>query len=346
MKRCTHPYWFNLSTVGDETCLQVSDRFNTIINEIPDAERTTPSTVLLVGNKTKSAVLHQIFSIKRARLFRSRRSAGDLHLHIDPTTALTQRPLLVAEGAVTQSYSHDKVHQSDKCHVIRNHPLRDSSPSRPVSDVYYSLLYPFVDCLCLFSTDLGGFRQVACVLASWLEDPRRVAADIPQPRLLVISDKIPIGKRFEVEAKRALISMIAEETHVEVLSQFDSIEVVSISQAGRHSPVGRFCALKDRILRATDTVRQRREESRKLLSATHTSALFGSVCHHYCRRLNERFDVVRASRADNPVAADLAIHVGNVIRQVDNYDDLIKRAVPLIASSFLRDNYVADAHCK
>ena len=56
------------------------------------------------------------------------------------------------------------------------------------------------------------------MLAAWLEYNASVRLCVPLPRLMVVMDKIPSGIGSEDEARRALLSLIAEEIKCDVLT--------------------------------------------------------------------------------------------------------------------------------
>ena len=343
MKLCGHTHWLNLCRSEGDLVLQKSNRLARLVDDIPNQDESKPRLVVVLGNKTKSQALRHAFGIKRARLFRNRRRSGELHLNIDPSTVHSERPILVADGTVGE-VPNRLYAATDKCHVVDNIALSQSpsSISLSTSDIY-GLISPFADVYCLFATDIGGFRQVACVLAAWFEHNASVCLCVPLPRLMVVTDKIPYGTRSEDEARRALLSLIAEETKCDVLTQFSALEVVGLAQKGL-TPAAQFSLLKGRVLQASGEVRRKRETSHMLFSAVHFNAFFNLACDRFSQDPCAPLDFIRASRMDNPAAEDLSEHLTNFLRLVKSPDELLEFAVPMISSSLLLDSYPPDAH--
>lgn len=342
MKHCSHTHWLNLACIEDDLFLQKSDRLARLVDQVIDQDEARPSLCIILGNKTKSKVLRHVFGIKRTRFFRNRRHPGELHLNISPSTVGSEKPLFVADGAM--AYSATKIgSKTNKCHVIENLALHRPQAEAQFVSKLYRLLSPFADVYCIFATDIGGFRQVACLVASWLEQMSMMYSAVPLPQLVVVTDKIPLGKRSEQEARRALLSLIAEETRLEIFSCFSDLEVVSTYQK-RLSSTEQLSVIRGRILQASENVRSTREASRKLFSAVHFSAFFDLACAHFSTNPDIPFDFVKASRVDNPITPDLTEHLSNFIRLVKHPDELLTYAIPMLSSSLLLDSFPPDAH--
>jgi len=172
MKRCDHAYWLSLCFQGKETCLLVSDRLSNIINHIPNPDIQRPSLFVLISNTAKSVALQEIFDVKRSRWFTTKRSADEIHLHIDPFSTFHGRSLLVADGYFPSKSLRSKIF-TDKYHKITRRTIRRSSEDfsldQIANGIYLQLLFPFVDIFCFFADDLDNFKQIVCYLAVWLE---------------------------------------------------------------------------------------------------------------------------------------------------------------------------------
>src|ERR1700733_12238040 len=100
MKHCEHTHWLGLSSQGNDTCLLVSDRLQKIAYHIPNPDIQSPSLLVLIGGAAKSVALRELFGIKKTRHFTVKRSTGEVHLHVDPSSIFHERPILIAEGAL------------------------------------------------------------------------------------------------------------------------------------------------------------------------------------------------------------------------------------------------------
>ncbi|KAH7111753.1 hypothetical protein B0J11DRAFT_598320 [Dendryphion nanum] len=348
MKRCDHSHWLSLSSQGNDTCFLASDRLKKITSHIPYPDTQSPSLFVLIGVTAKSVALRQLFGIKRTRRSTIKRSTGEVHLHIDPSTIFHRRPVLIAEGSLPPKTLRGKI-PSGKCHEITRRTIRGSNEPADLNQIaagiYFKLLFPFTDVFCFFCDDLGGLKQVACHLAAWLEHGD--LSTLPRsthPRVVVVTEKIPLGAESEKEARTTLLWLLREETTKDLSEQFSAIDVIALFPNGTISVEARHRLLKERLMSSSDQVRQHREDKRSLFSTTHFVAFLKSAYDHFSNCVDKPFDFVQASREYNPVALDLEEHLFNFIKNVKASDELTKFAVPIIASSLLLDNYPPDAH--
>lgn len=353
MKRCDHSHWLRLYNQGGEVALLESDRLRTLTKYIQYPDIQKPSLLVLIGNVAKSVALRELFSVKRAWWLRSKQSANGVHLHLDPSTIFTGKPIFLADLDLPGQPLKAKSIPRDKCHETASHAIEwiTDVPGVPPSDlasrIYARLLFPFTDVFCFFCTDLGGFRQIAIQLAAWLE--KATSSTLPKstrPRVIIISDKIPPGTASENEAKRAFLWMLSEETTKDPLEQFSDISVVALFPAGTMSVEARHRRLKEQLLDALDHIRTTRDETRHLFSATHFGALFEYACAHLAKTIEQPFSFIKASRTYNPVAPNLGEHLLTFLKHVRTPIELTEFAVPIIASSVLLDSYPPGAHSK
>jgi hypothetical protein len=351
MKRCGHSRWLNLSAQGNEIALLESDRLQTLTNQIIDPDAQQPSLFVLIGNTSKSLALREVFGVNKTRIFRSKRTTGEIHLHIDPASIFHSRPIFVAEGDLTGHSLRAKAAATDKCHDTTRRALSRAAAGLSIDEltdgIYSHLLFPFGDVFCFFSADLGGFRQIARHIAAWLENSQ--SSTLPNstnPRVIIVTDKVPPGADSEKEARKAFLWLLREETTKDLSGKFSSIEIVALFPVGKMSVEARHRRLKERLLNASDKVRKCREDPRNLFSATHFAAFFRYACVHFSKSSQEPFDFIMTSREQNPVAPDLAEHLSNFLKHVNSPKELIEFAAPMIASSFLLDNYPPGSHSK
>jgi len=350
MKRCNHSHWLSLGTYGNEISLLESDRLQTLTHHLQDPDTQRPSLFVLIGNTSKSLALRELFRTKKAPRFRSKRHAGEIHLHLDPSRIFHSRPVLIADGDLPQQSLRAKVPVAEKCHEImrRNLPRAAAGPVDGTTDSIYSrLLLPFADIFCFFSSDIGGFRQIARHMAAWLDKGQ--SSTLPRstyPRIIIVTEKMPVGKEPEKEARKAFLWLLREETTHDLSEQISAINVVALLPKCKVSAEARYRRLKECLLKGSDEVRRNREETRTLFSATHFAALFRYACDHFSQASEEPFDLIKASRKQNPVAKDLAEHLSIFLTHIQSVKELIEFAVPVIASSIFLDNYPPDTHSK
>ena len=353
MKRCDHTNWLGLCYHGQEVALLESNRLQNLTRYISNPDTEQASLFMLIGNAAKSAALRQLFGIKRARGFRNKRSAGEIHLHLDPSTIFHGRPIFLADADSHKQTFRAKPATADKCHETITRTVRSHAPSSGLSlddvavSVYARLIFPFVDTFCFFSADLGGLDQIACQIATWLE--KAISSTIPKcasPRVMIVSDEIPPGAKSEKEARETFLWLLREKTTKDPFERISVIDIVALFPANTISIEARHRPLKERLMDGSDQVRKNRKDSQLLFSVTHFAALFKYACGHFAETMDQPFNFISASRRYNPVASDLEDHLSNFLRHVKKPTELTEFAVPIIASSFLLDTYPPGAHSR
>lgn len=353
MKRCDHSYWLGLGNHGNDTVLLESDRLRDLTKYIHHPDVQKPSLFVLIGNVAKSVALRELFGVKRRWKFRSKRNSNEVHLHLDPSTIFTGRPIFLADIDLSSRNVIAKSITRAKCHEITRHTIqwtpssRGTSLSGAAASIYARLLFPFADTFCFFSTDLGGFRQIAVYIAAWLDNAN--SSTLPKsiyPRILIVSDKIPLGPISESEARRAFLWMLSEETTKDPFEHLSAINVVALLPNGAVSDEARYRPLKERLMDASNQVRINRETTRYLFSVTHFRTLFNYACIETAETIKKPFNFISASRMYNPTAPDLEEHISTFLKYIRMPTELTEFAVPMIASSILLDSYPPGAHSK
>jgi hypothetical protein len=349
MKRCAHTSWLGLCSEGNDTYLAVSDRLHTIATQIPNPDTQVPSFVVLIGHRAKSVALRELFGAKRNQRLITRRIPGEIHLHTDASSIFNGRPLLIAESEIPSKNLRAKI-PSANCHEITKQIVKRSRSCRLdeiLSGIYTQLLFPFVDIFCFFADDLGGFKQVARHLAAWLEQCQGPTIHrSTRPRVVIVTEKFPLGAETENEARKAFLSLLSEETTRDLFEQISAIDIIALFPAGSLSVSARHRRLKECIMSGSDQVRKSREETKLLFSLTHFIAFLKSACQHFSQTAEEPYNFIKASRVDNPLPVDLDMHLTNFLKHITSPRELIGFAAPIMASSFLLDCYPPDSHCK
>lgn len=349
MRRCNHTSWLSLCSQGNGTELLVSDRVQSIINYIPDADVQRPSLLVLVGNATKTIALRELFGVKRAPRFSITRGPTEIHLHVDPSS-IFGTPMLIADGDLSGKL-RGRIQTDNKCHQVTRRAIREPEQELGLdtltSRIYSQLLLPFADVFCFFCDDIGGLDRVARYLAAWPEHGHASALPAsPRPKVVVVIENISLGAESEEAARTTLLRLIREETTRDLFCQISAIDVIALFPRGSISVEARLRPLKERLMASSDQIRTDRHHAQSLFSATHFAALLESACEHFSEALGKPFNFISASRAHNPVSTNLKAHLSDFLKHIKSPTELTAFAVPVIASSFLFDNYPPDAHCK
>jgi hypothetical protein len=220
---------------------------------------------VLIGNTSKSLALRELFRTKKAPRFKSKRHAGEIHLHLDPSRIFHTRPVLITDGDLPQQSLRAKVPVAEKCYetIRRNLPRAVAGPvNRTTDSIYSCLLLPFADVFCFFSSDIGGFRQIARYVAAWLDKGQLLT--LPRstyPRIIIVTEKMPVGKEPEKEARKAFLWLLREETTHNLSEQISAINVVALLPKGKVSAKARYRRLKECLLKGSDKVQKNKEET-------------------------------------------------------------------------------------
>ncbi|KAF4775522.1 patatin family protein [Colletotrichum scovillei] len=209
--------------------------------------------------------------------------------------------------------------------------------------IYNRMLLPFADAVCFFADDIGGVEVVAQRLASWLDLSTPSTSSV-RPWLVVV-----VNGDEEDSARSRLLQSIRQRTDAHVSERFHGVRVISLADKTPKSLRRRLDSLRWDILSnelsyMTETKRVERVLASCLFSATHLAGLLRHATEHAGGAGAPPLDFLAVSRLDNPVAADLPAHLAGFLTHCDSVDDLKRFAVPVIASSFILDQYPPDMH--
>lgn len=341
-----HTHWLSLCRQDGEAALLESDRLRLLTADLPYPESQRPSLFVLVGNKEKSAVLRAAFGVKRARNLTLPLAIrrGGVHLHVDPSSVFSDRPILLAEHNIGEQVANAKHAAGPKSHETTRRVLCRAESA--ISDVYPRLLSPLADVFCLFLTDFGGLRPVARFLARWIDQEQpSTDPESTLPHVVVVADETLTRGAGKEEARNALLLAIREETSKDVLEHVAAIDLFTLLPE-QVSNETRYRQVRDRLLRSSDQARKSRAEERMLFSATHFAALFRAASAHLADSPDAPFDFVKASRMHNAVEPQLDEHLSNFLAQITSSSQLIEFAAPMVASALFLDSYPPGAHGK
>ena len=345
MKPCPHTQWLGLCRDSGRAALSQSDRLQALIAGLGDPHVQQPSLLVLVGNTEKATAMRTLFGVKGSRRCKIRH-LGEVHVHLDPSTALLERPLLVASCDTRERCQLWSDARGETCHGAQRHWLsRPFARENAADEAHARILSPFADVFCFFAADIGGFRPAARRLAGLLMQrsspchPNRTL-----PSVVVATDALPCSAEAEAEALAEFLRMLKEETAADPYQHLSSLEIVAVLPKGAVSPDARYLRLKERVMAKSDQVRSVRRATRTLFSASHLAALLQGAGEHFANTVNAPCDPVTMSRTHRPVAADLGFHLANFLGHIRSSAQLTEFAAPMVASTLLLDSYPPGAH--
>ncbi|KAH7363976.1 patatin-like phospholipase-like protein [Rhexocercosporidium sp. MPI-PUGE-AT-0058] len=370
MRYCKHTQWLGLAANDGDILLQNTDRLQTLLEDLPDPDEQSPSLLVFIGNRSKAMAVKELAktfsppprygrdssrqnydkqSWSQTKIS-GRRANGEIHLHIHAPSTFSKRPVLLAEGDLP-SIDKQKVLAIEQCHETTSRPLLAGTPAVPTFSeaadrTYFRLLSPFTDVFCFFADDLGQLQPVVKRLALWLDlgQPSYLPKST-RPKVLVVVER---GGEFHGDDESASISfkqMLSEETTIDIADQFSDIRILSL--AARNTDLSnraRHRELFEQLLNFSDQVREAKVRTQTLFSAHHTAAFFHNALTHVAATSVEPFNFIANSRIENPVASDLQDHLVEFLHRIKTPQSLLQFAIPIIASSFLLDNYPPDMH--
>ncbi|RAQ98766.1 putative patatin-like phospholipase [Stemphylium lycopersici] len=323
----------------------VEETLQALIAGLGDPRGQQPSLFVLVGNREKTTAMRTLFGIRGSRRYKIR-YLGEVHVHLDPSTALLQRPLLVASCDTRDRCQSWSDARGETCHGARRHWLwRPFARENAADEAHARILSPFADVFCFFAADIGGLRLAAKRVAGLLmqsSSPWHLNRTLPS--MVVATDALPCRAEAETEALTDFLRMVEEETAIDPYQHFSSLEIVAVLPRGAVSPDTRYLHLKERVMARSDQVRSVRREARMLFSASHLAALLQGAGERFASSLDAPCDPVQMSRLHNPVAEDLSDHLSAFLRHVRSSAQLTEFAAPMVASTLVLDSYAPGAH--
>jgi hypothetical protein len=353
MRTCNHSHWLGLYERGNEITFTHSDRAQVLFHSLPYFESQKPTLFVLVGNVSKVRALKELASASTQKKTIGQRQYGEIHLHVDPSTIFSDRPVFFAEGDFSVLQKPNKVVPINKCHGTTQRTLsglRGSIPSNHLQiaadSLYFQLLSPFTDVFCFFAADLGGLKPIALRIASWLNTGQPSTLPASTHSQIIIVTESMTSDFQEPRILDEFLQLLSLETSTDPLTFFASIRILALLPNGDISPTSRYRKLKETLLDASDYVRSARLESRVLFSSQHFAAFLSHACSHFAASSKEPFSFIKTSRIDNPPAPDLSERLIRFLRKIKTLLELKNFAIPHIASCLLLDNYPPDMHCK
>lgn len=349
MKLRSSTFWLGLGSYENTTDLVVSNRPRQVTAQTSRPNSQRPSLLVLVGHKAKTAALHELFGVRRTQQAGAPSGSADIHLHLASQSIFYERPLLIAEGGFPDgdSEAFPKACPQDVRRRTVMRPTQRAAKDHAADELYSRLLRPFGDVFCFFSDDLGGLEGVAHHLMTWLDrdDDCQVLAST-RPRIIIATSTVPHGAESERKAKMDLLEILEKGTGKFPSALASHIEVVALFPQARISATARHRALKERLMRSSDEVRQSRVDARCLFSAIHFAAFLDVACDHFASTPDAPFDFIQGSRSRDPVPRDLESHIANFLCHIKSPADMTDFAVPLLGSSLSLDAYPPGGHCK
>jgi hypothetical protein len=333
MVRCNHTAWLSFHD-GKPTPLRQTSALSDIVAGLQTPAQAWPSLVALIDDASSKTLVDQVLpkSIRRT----GHGETSGISLQLDADTAFSDRPVFIARSNFAACSKLTPEPAIAPCHSQTIREVRRPAGTRAnlVHDLHCELLYPFVDVVCLFESELSGLNGVLHHLEAWCKHVQRVPLT-PRPRILVVA--APQESRSSANVLEDLFSHLQQR-----LGQLNADLLTSITVFVRH---GNRQSLRDRVRRETDLSRNIRAHNSTMLNALHFEQLFHLACDYFVRSSQKGgFDMLTAARLHRPVSASLGVHLSDIFARVETCSDMMDFAVPYVAECLLLDNYTTDVH--
>lgn len=332
MSICKHYTWLKLRRKGTQVVLEASDRPQRLMKEIGSVDEPL-GTVLLLGSQTKD-LLRTTLCVNRG-IPETRAGHSECQLYF--SRLHEENRVLVFDGGLP---NHNRLPVSCKphtCHEVATGTMVGVVPRAvdAVNEMYSRIVVPLVDVICIFVADSGGMCNTLQHLKIWAGKGVTSTSSISPALLLVV----PKGQ--ESEAASTLSSVLEQVGPKSLSCYFQSIRMVSLPNGTKKL---RQCHLvRKELLLLIKEIQTIKRQAGWLFSALHVTEFLRAAANAATSPGQEHFDLIKASRKDLPLSEDLRHHL---LRFLAVYDDskMLEHTLPLIASSFILDQYPPGMH--
>jgi hypothetical protein len=332
MKTCSHTSWLSFHD-GERPVFGHTSALSDVVSCLDQPAEAWPSFVVLLNGAKSGTLIDHVLPTSRRRADHDDWNGVSLQLDVD--MAFSDRPVFIARSDPARCSNLTPEPEMTLCHWHTVRELQNSTATSGdlVHDFYCKVLYGFADVVCLFASELKGFRGVVDCLEAWFKRVQRQSRT-PRPRMLVIA--APDEERSPTDVQKELMTSVHERCGP-LNDDLLSCIAVFVQHKSRQS-------LKDRIRWETDVSRNTRAQTNTLFSALHWEQLFNRACDNFVAFGNEPFDIAAAARLHRPVSASLGKHLADVLTHIQSSCEMTAFAAPYIAECLLLDNYTADVH--
>jgi len=327
---------------------QAWDRLNLVRSAIP-------VLILMEGRRTKSEVLGPwVQPLSKAHLLDHH---GQVVLRSDWATRKTAQPLIFVDFEL-QNY--DIAQWRKPCGsgpelTTTICPPKDLSPPfarrRLCNLLGGRAIGPLCATICLFTSDLGGMRATAALVAE--QAAEKTPSDLPpscRPALLIVVDTVSksySSSAAEVNFSKTVSQILhdqysfSEEMVMEKL--FSGTRVVSLRRDS--SPRDRSYTVRAALQDLTNQTVLARRTSGTLFHRDHTVAFSERLLEQYASPPMETFSFAGCSRAEGLNVEELSYHFQQLVDILPSEIWLWHLGVPLLSSAIIFSCYPPGSHC-
>lgn len=325
--QCQHTSWLQVIR-GREDCKLLCDgAFGRLSRALEDPDRQCPQVALFLGGELKDDALRYMFPTNN--FFRRTTCAGVLQLRCERASSTHARPLYLADvdPALLSSLPHGSDLGRSNCHAQEFLPVNwPCGRMERFNDLIFAkLILQFVNFVCIFASDCGGFGEVVKRLRTWSEEGQFDRDGKVKPYVMIILDE-PVTEAHSFD-------------HL----TFAKVEVGVLACNHNNSRL-RFTNLKRKILQRIERSASDRVFKSMLLTATHQEALFTQAIRQFVCSSTATYKPITAARHGLEVEEELHEHLSSALKLSSRENIPLEVITALHASSILMDAYPRRMH--
>ncbi|EED22741.1 conserved hypothetical protein [Talaromyces stipitatus ATCC 10500] len=329
--------WLHLTSDSGGWCLEDSGRLRQAVQSMKHPTAQYPLIVYLLGGPCKRQALRVLLPYNNTA---RQGSWGISNLHLRNSNIETAYPEIFIDGILEANTRRpcrtSKRNDPTLVRQYRIHRMQYQSYAHVRDHIFHQCILPFIQVLCIFADEL----QEPEVLEKSLSDLASTACRneaAAQPHLLVVlTDPNNTSQKDEVVTKSPTFDKIRRsQLRWAVVDLRDRVEL---------SAVARFEPLRLKMRQELETARIVSEDRRLLFCATHLEALMQKAVKHAAQGSRQKFDIIAAARANNPVPQGIEYHLTNFLRLATQHGLPRTDIVTLVASALAVDAYPPNMH--
>jgi hypothetical protein len=360
---CPNSTWICLRASPSGLSLQEHLTAYSQLENFCPADKKSPQLIALIGVKAKTHFM------KTLRLGGRQQGSitGEVRLRVDHDAFKEESPRIFVDCELHNISTITSVKPEDArvdiiTRAITWHTNSNISPALVGHLVYLRLIAPFSTTVVFFADDFGGLHEIAEILIELLMRFKHQSSDLPastHPQVLIFTqsidpdfDEVEATKNFKMDLRKQADKkhttleechrkMKKEEFEQLISAQFGGICVVAFPAL--NMACNQWQKIKDRILKESNKIQEKRQENFVAFSAWHLKSFFHLASEHFCSNVVSPFSFLQASRIHNPIPAEFQSHMAAFLRTVKS-DMIVDFAVPVIASALVFDSYPSGMH--
>ena len=267
-----------------------------------------------------------------------RKTHGIATLHLDTTTLKATFPLLFAD-CTPDAECTNQIGMWDGCHETRRFRIQHEdhvrAPLRTLIDQIQSrILFRFVDVICLFADDLGGYGKVAETVGRWIANGGDPQFRPPHKPCIIV-----IGSRGgDFPGAKALRRSTAFRAIFHSLAVWEDVAYADFSSLATQR------LLKEALVGKADEMREVRTCLRRLYRASHVRNFFRESIKAFSVTQDANISFEEIARLDHGGNGELSTHLYNFIQQSACEGFAEVTIACFVASALLMDCFPPQMH--